>query len=153
MHDYTHIQTATAAAAQSSIFNFPDSVKSQTVLKKHVIAMSQKPLTFEEIKEQLSKGKQQPCSFSPNLNFDKVTKCYKRAVKGAMRSKSGLIHFPNKSEKINKMQTTPHSQILAREKPLGLETKPVSGLKGTLWNEMVEIEKQQKKTKKPNTKS
>ena len=58
-----------------------------------------------------------------------------------MQSKSGLVHFPNKSEKIHKMQVTPHSAILNREKPLGLETKPVSGLKGTLWNEMVEIEK------------
>ncbi len=38
----------------------------------------------------------------------------------------------------------PRSKILDAEKPLNVETKPIAGLTGTLWNEMVEIENQTK---------
>jgi hypothetical protein len=38
------------------------------------------------------------------------------------------------------------------ERPLGLNTKPVAGLSGSLWNEMIEIERQSEPNKKKTLK-
>jgi len=37
------------------------------------------------------------------------------------------------------MMCNERCEMLDREKPLAAETKPIAGLKGILWNEMVEI--------------
>ena len=59
------------------------------------MAISQKPLTFEEIKLKLTKP---VFSFSPQTSFGSMAKCY---------AKSNKL---NKSESINKK--TPQSKIL-----------------------------------------
>ena len=106
-------------------------------------------MTFEEIKQRLTKDKQ-TYSFTPqSTNLDKLARVYKQpriqqqsnSKTQPMRSKSGLVHYPNKTDYVHKMAVTPHSKLLNREKPLGLETKPINGLSGGLWSEMVEIEK------------
>ena len=59
------------------------------------MAISQKPLTFEEIKLKLTKP---VFSFSPQTSFGSMAKCYAQSDK------------PKKSESINKK--TPQSKIL-----------------------------------------
>ena len=61
------------------------------------MAISQKPLTFEEIKLKLTKP---VFSFSPQTSFGSMAKCYAQSNK----------HYPKKSESINKK--TPQSKIL-----------------------------------------
>jgi hypothetical protein len=65
--DYKNIATATAAAAKSSIFQFDqDRIEAQTEFynqsqkkldTRNIIAKSAKPMTFEEIKQKLTKDK------------------------------------------------------------------------------------------------
>jgi hypothetical protein len=52
---------------------------------------------------------------------------------------TGLVMTPNASRKIMRQLGDQKSNILDVQKPLNVETKPIAGLKGTLWNEMLEI--------------
>ena len=58
---------------------------------------------------------------------------------------------PNQSKKIMNAATSDRSKILHRQKPLNVETKPVAGLTGILWNEMVEINNQTANRKSKST--
>lgn len=52
---------------------------------------------------------------------------------------TGVVQYPNKSEKILKDETDTKPKMLTKQKPLGFETKPVAGLHGGLWTQMVEM--------------
>jgi hypothetical protein len=66
---------------------------------------------------------------------DFIQKCYK-SRKGSHLSPNltGVVQHPNKSKKLMQDQLEENPKILSKDRPMGLETKPVAGLTGMLWS-------------------
>lgn len=81
--------------------------------------------------------------FTPHTNMNDpklINQCYRsRSNLKEKNNMTGVVQYPNKSEKILKDETDTKPKMLTKQKPLGFETKPVAGLHGGLWTQMVEM--------------
>jgi hypothetical protein len=123
---------------------------SNKVLRKHVIAKSEKPLSFDEIKLKLEqkKEKERP-TFTPNTqSVEKLAQCYtqtRRKISREMfvsipqsKSKSGLVTYPTRTTDLNSDRKP---KLLQKERLSNNLVKPIHGLNGGLLLEFDEINK------------